>query len=275
MPRPPALALIVAAAACLATFVACDRAKLPPATPAPAAATPGPTPEEFAQKAADEHQNQVQQADATCRGLLKSFTARAYDPRRDWGLDHAEGTVDVRIDGKDAKYRFVYDAANPPETPVTFEVVAEPAGLNSGTAAQVKRWAIQTCVGADSVVAYFHPPTPLVLAPSKGEGCFTVWAQPFHDPMNVAYTIDPRQLVIARAEWTDEKHKFVTNYEWSDPPWHGRYLLRRSVLFEGPTTDFTYDDREGPNMIQRVQVRAGERVFVADFKYQTLRHAAK
>ncbi len=208
-------------------------------------------------------------------GLLKSFESRVYDPRREGLLDHAEGEIEVRLDGKDAKYRFVYDVSNKPADPVAIEKLAEAPGVDVERMGRVRQWAIAACCGPYAFVAFYVPPTPLVLVPPSDPKSknLIVWAQPFHSPLNVSYSFDARQVVESRGEWTDEKNKVVTNFEWV--PWRGRYLLGRSTVVGGAATEFDYDDREGVNLTTRVRVTFGSNVGQAVFTYKSIRRRAK
>ena len=209
--------------------------------------------------------------DTTARGLLDSFNARVFDPRRDGLLDHVEGSIAVRAGELEANYRFVFDSAHPAEDPLKFEVVTEPEGMAAGSAKQARRWALQACVGAYPVVAFYRPPTQLRLMPATDPKSknLIVWATPFRSPLNVSYSFDERQVVMSRGEWTDEKSKAVTNYEWEF--WHGRYLMRRERIVGGAELEFEYDDRDGVNLINRIHVRDGSSAAEAVLTYRNLR----
>jgi len=216
---------------------------------------------------------QVKEADVVARGLLSSCEARVYDPRRDSFLDHAEGTIRVTTSAGEAVYRFVYDSTYPPERPVRFETVSQPAGVGERTIADVRNWANLACIGAFPVVAYYRPPIPLQVVPSTDRKGIIVLAPAFRTDLSVSYSLDARQLIVARAEWSDAKHKYVTNYDW-DPYGGGRNLLRRAIVFEGSTTDFDYGDHEGVQLLDRVHVKDRDRPIEAVFTYTTLRRRA-
>src|SRR5262249_37646717 len=150
--------------------------------------------------------------------------------------DHLDGVVAARVQGHDAKYRFTYDAANPETEPVKIETLEEAKDLDSGTARQIRHWATVACCGPYGFVAYYVPPTLIELTPSTDpkNPNLVVYARPFRTPLSVSYSVDPRQLVEHRGEWTDESHKFATTYEWE--LWHGRWLLRKAIVFQGSTT---------------------------------------
>jgi hypothetical protein len=211
------------------------------------------------------------QLNKDAHGLLKSFESRVYDPRRDGLLEHAEGEIDVRLDGRDSKYRFVYDAANKPEDPVAIEGVGEAAGVDAERLRRVRQWAILACCGPYGFVAFYVPPTPLLVVPASDPKSknLVVWAQPFHGPLNASYSVDERQVVVSRGEWKDEKNKVVTNFDWAS--WHGRYVLARSAIVEGAATEFDYDDREGVNLLAKTRVGAGADVGQATFTYKSIR----
>jgi len=229
--------------------------------PAPA---PTPTPEEMRDKAREEW-------DKHAHGLLKSFETRVFDPRRDALLDHVEGEIAVRIEGKDAKYRFVYDAANDAKDPLKFETVSEEAGVDAERKGRARQWAIVACCGPYAFVAYFVPPIPLRIAPPSDPKSknIIVWAPPFKGPLNVSYSFDERQVVETRGEWTDDANKVATKFEWVF--WRGRYLLSRSAIVNGTATAFEYDDRDGVNLLRRVKLSAGADLGEAVFTYANVR----
>jgi hypothetical protein len=194
--------------------------------------------------------------DEDSRALLASFASRAYDPRRDAGLEHAEGTMRVRAEGVEASYRYVFDVANPADRPVLFETISEPQGWDAARTTLARRIATMGFVGAYRIVVFHNPPTPLVLHPGKEKDAFVVHAPPFRSPLNVSYSIDPRQVVTARGEWTDETHKAVTKFEWE--VYHNRYLVRRESIHEGAEIDYEYDHEERLVLLKRALVRVGE-----------------
>jgi len=257
-------ALLGLAAAC------CTDPAAPP--PPPAAAPPVKTgtgaPDFEKQKQLVEEQ--AKEADTVGRGLLASFESRVYDPRRDSGLEHAEGTIRLTTSAGEATYRFVFDSTYPAERPVTFEKVSQPASVGERTMADVRNWANLACLGAFPFVAYYRPPIPYQVAPSIDRRNRIVIAPVFRTEMSVSYSVDARDIVVGRAEWTDVDHKYVTNYDW-DPFGGGRYLLRRATLFEGSTTDFDYADQGGFHVLSRVHVKDRERPLEAVFTYETLR----
>lgn len=207
------------------------------------------------------------------RGLLKSFEARAYDPVRDGGLERAEGSIAVRIEGKESRYGFVFDSAKPRgEQVVVTEAVSEER-LPEAATQQVKAWAIQAVLGAYHGVAYYQPPILLKIYPSKDPRYRVVSAEPFEQEHNVSYSFDDRDLIAMRGEWvsgkTDAVWRKVTNYDWEF--WHGRYLLRRAAVFEGPTTGYEYAERDGVHLLDKARLRDGDRVFDAVFSYSSTR----
>jgi hypothetical protein len=224
------------------------------------------------EKAAAEFRDQM---DKDAHGLLKSFESRVYDPRREGLVDHAEGEIDVRIDGKDAKYRFVYDVANKPSDPVAVEKIEDAPGVDAAQIRRVRQWAIIACCGPYAFVVFYVPPAPLLLLPDSDpkSKSLVVWAQPFHSSLNASYNLDERQVVVSRGEWTDEKNKAVTNFDWVN--WHGRYLLGRSTIVQGAATEFDYDDQEGAHLLAKVRVSGGSDSGQAVFKYTTVRRRSK
>jgi len=215
-----------------------------------------------------------EQLNKDAHGLLKSLETRVYDPRRDGLLEHAEGDIDVRLEGKDAKYRFVYDAANKATDPVTIERIEEAPGVDADRLARVRQWAIVACCGSYAFVAFYVPPIPLLLVPASDPKSknLIVWAQPFNGPLNVSYSFDERQVVESRGEWTDEKNKVVTRFEWVF--WRGHYLLGRSAIVEGAATEFDYAERDGVNLLADLRVVAGADVGRAVFTYKSVRRRA-
>jgi hypothetical protein len=265
MSRTPLLVVLLgAAAACCSDPAAAPGPALPPASNV----LTGTAAKEL-DRQKDVVESQAKEADAMARGLLGSFEARVYDPRRDSFLDHAEGTVDVTTPAGKATYRFVFDATYPQERPVRFEAVSQSAGVTERTMADVRNWANLACLGAFPVVAFYRPPIRLQVVPSTDRKNTIVVAPVFRTPLSVSYSLDARQVVVGRAEWTDAKHKYVTNYDW-DPYGGGRYLLRRAVLFEGSTTEFDYADRDGVHVLDRVHVKDRDRPIEAVFTYQSL-----
>jgi hypothetical protein len=220
------------------------------------------------------NEQQRKSMDDTGRGLLKSFESRIYDPWRDSKLDYAEAAIDVRVDGKDAKFRFVFDAAKPADRQIEVTPVGIPEGLPDGVLPQVQVWGLHAARGACRDVAYYQPPTRLVVLPSENGKNILVWATPFHRNLNVSYSFDDRQVIAIRGEWASgvkgPAWRKVTNYDW-EAYGGGRYLLRRAVVFDGPTTDFDYDDRIGLNMLSKARLRQGDRVFDAVFTYGKIR----
>jgi hypothetical protein len=262
-------------AALLGLAIACctDPAAAPPAAPGAAPAVKTGTASPLLEKQKELVEEQAKEADTVGRGLLASFKSRVYDPRRDSGLDHAEGTIRLTTQGGEATYRFVFDSTYPAARPVTFEKVSQPASVTERTMAEVRNWANLACVGAFPVVAYYSPPIRLQVAPSIDRKNKIVIAPVFQTEMSVSYSLDARDVVVGRAEWTDANHKYVTNYDW-DPFGGGRYLLRRATLFEGSTTDFDYVDQDGFRVLDRVHVKDPDRPLEAVFTYQTLRRRA-
>jgi hypothetical protein len=238
--------------------------------PAPPPATGAPPAELERRRQTVEEQSK--ESDTVARGLMGSFEARVYEPRRDSFLEHAEGTVALKTQTGDALYRFVFDAANPPDRPVRFETVSAPDSIGDRTTADVRNWANLTCIGAFAVVAYYRPPIQWQVVPSTDRKNPVVLAPTYHTAMSVSYSLDARQVVVGRAEWTDETHTYVTHYDW-DPFGGGRYLLRRATLLDHATTDFDYGDHEGIRLLDRVRVTDRERPLDATFTYQTVRRA--
>lgn len=272
---PLVLALLVLAALAAGCRDDTSAAPAPAPVPAPApgpaakseippAPAPGPPTAEAAEKAIEEAKKKL---DADARGLLASFDARTYDPRRDGRLTQASGTIVVRAGGKEAKYRFVYDAANPAEKPVTTDVVSEPEGWDAALTRKARGWAVQACVGASAVVAFYRPPIQLSLTPSIDRKNLVVTAPPFRSPLSVSYSFDDRQVVMIRGEWTDERNRAVTNYQWDF--FHGRYMLRRESIHEGAVADFEYDDSRGLPLLSKVRLTDGTEVRTAEFTFET------
>jgi hypothetical protein len=270
MSRPP----LLAAFAGLALLAACGDGPKPGGTGAAGVGSSPPVRSgtvdtELArqQKLVEE---QVAARDKMARGLLASFESRVYDPRRDHFLEHAEGTVEVKTSSGEAKYKFVFDASFPEERPVRFEAMSEPASIDKRTVSEVRNWAHLTCLGAYPVVCYYRPPIALDVVPGVNPDHTIVLVPIYKSEMSVSYSLDKRQVVIGRAEWTGPEHKYVTNYDW-DPYGGGRFLLRRAVLYQGSTTDFDYADRDGFRVLDRVHVKDDTRPIEAVFSYQTLR----
>jgi hypothetical protein len=230
----------------------------PAPVPAPTA-TEGESPEVKAlrERASKLKEETERQWDEHSRGLLASFASRAYDPRRDAGLRHAEGVMRVRDGAAEASYRFVFDEAHPAERPVAFETLAEPEGWDAQLTARARRIALQSFIGPYRIVAFHNPPHGLVLHPGKEKGTFVIHAPPFRSPLNVSYSIDARQIVTARGEWTDETKKAVTNYAWDD--YHNRYLVRRESIHDGAEIDYEYDLGQDLVLVKRAVIRDGSR----------------
>lgn len=247
----------VAALLALALVGACGDGT--PSTGAKAKLEPGEESEEVKRlrKSAEELRAETERKwDEDARALLASFASRAYDPRRDAGLEHAEGTMRVRADGLEASYRYVFDAANPADRPVVFETLSEPEGWDAARTTLARRIATMCFVGAYRIVVFHNPPTRLVLHPGKEKDAFVVHAPPFRSPLNVSYSIDARQVVTARGEWTDETHKAVTKYDWD--VYHNRYLVRRESIHGGAEIDYEYDYQERLVLLKGALVRDGE-----------------
>jgi hypothetical protein len=215
------------------------------------------------------------ESDEIAVGLLNSFRSRVYDPRRDGLLDHAEGEIAVRMGGTDSKYRFVYDVANKAEDPVLLEPLTEASGADRERFRRVRQWAIVACCGPYGFVASYVPPIPLAVTPptDRKSKNIVIWAKPFRGPLNASYSVDERQVVVARGEWTDDKNKVVTNFDWTF--WRGRYLMSRSTIVQGATIDFDYDDRSGVNLLVKARARAGLDVGEAVFTYTDIRLRAR
>jgi len=270
-----ALAAVVAAVA-LAAWALC--AKSPPAPSAPASpqekvasgtASAVPT-KESGEKARDELNAEMNRLG---HGLVDSLQRRAYDPRRDGRLEHAEGEVAVRLGGKESTYRFVFDAANKPEEPVKFDAVSSPPDVPADRARRVRQWAILGSCGPFGFVISYLPPTPLVVVPptDPSSKSFVVLAQPHKSPLSASYSFDDRQVVVARGEWTDERTKAVTNFAWT--LWHGRYLLSRSAIVDGAVADFDYDDVQDMKLLSRVRISSVGDVGEAVFTWHDVRRA--
>lgn len=268
-PRLPRALLVLA----IAFVGACgdDPAPAPvPAKPTDApAATPAPSAEATAaEKAARMVEEAKRKFDEDARGLLRSFESRAYDPRRDGRMTRASGTLVVRSGEKSATYRFTYDAANPPERPVVTEPVSEPEGWDPTLARRARGWALQSCVGAFEIVAFHRPPVAYSLTPSVDRKNLVVTVPPFRGPLSVSYSFDDRQVVTIRGEWTDEQHRAVTSYEWDF--YHGRYMLRRESIHDGPVAEFEYDDGRGLPLLSRVRLTHADRADTAELRYETV-----
>jgi hypothetical protein len=274
--------LVVAAVALVATFAVwrvCSGGRTAPSDPpsptntvATGTTAPGPA----STKTQEEMIAAAREAwNKDAHGLLKSFESRIYDPRRESLLEHAEGEIDALLDGKTAKYRFVYDTANKATDPVTIEKIEEASGVDAERLGRVRQWAIVACCGPYAFVAFYVPPIPLLLVPASDPKSknLIVWAQPFHGPLNVSYSFDERQVVVSRGEWTDEKNKVVTNFDWVS--WHGRLLLGRSAIFQGAVTEFDYADRDGVHLLEKVRVGAGADTGSAVFTYKSIRRRTR
>src|SRR5262245_7210698 len=277
MSRIRLVALFAGAAALgLAAASSCAKKDDPPTPPPPAAPSAAPDSEamkrmrEEAQKATDA-QRAILDKDA--RGLLASCDAQVYRPPRDSGLERAAGRIDVKSGGKEATYLFAYDVANPADKPVTFEPVSEPGGWDPEVAADVRRWCVLACVSAYEVVAYYRPSIQLGLVPSKDGKNKIVVAPQFRTPLNVSYSMSPLQLVESRGEWTDETHRFATNYEWE--PYGGRYLLRGSKVYEGPSTRFEYDRRADLVLLRTIHVGDRDPGIDAQITFATIQRRPK
>ncbi len=255
------LAFAVFAAGCR------DEATPVPAKPAETPLAPKPEP-----SSADEAERILEEAkkkfDHDARGLLASFESRAYDPRRDGRVLRASGTLVVKAGGKEATYRFSYDAANPEEKPVTTDPVAEPEGWDPALARRARAWAVQACVGPFAVVAFYRPPIQLAFARSIDRKNIVVTAPPFRGPLSVSYSFDDRQVVTIRGEWTDERNRSVTKYEWD--LFRGRHMLRRESIHQGAVADFEYDDGRGLPLLSRVRLTDGDEVVTAEFTFDTV-----
>src|SRR5262245_56966985 len=152
------LPVVLAAAGALTAAAAfgleaCSRRGDGPA-PAPApspSGTPDPDPDrekkmrEQAEKSAEEQRAKL---DKDARGLLASCDARVYRPVRDSAVERAAGRIDVKAGSSEASYKFAFDVANPPATPVTFETVSEPRGWDADVTTDVRRWGVMACVSA-------------------------------------------------------------------------------------------------------------------------------
>jgi hypothetical protein len=267
MSRPTAP--FVLAALLLAILAAGCRDEETATPPKPAETPPAPKPEPDplanAERVLEEAKKKF---DRDARGLLASFDARTYDPRRDGRLSRAAGTLLVKAGGKEATYRFAYDAANPAEKPVTTDPVSEPEGWDPELTRHARAWAVQACVGPFPVVAFYRPPVQLALVPSIDKKNLVVTAPPFRGPLSVSYSFDDRQLVTIRGEWTDEQHRTVTRYEWD--LFHGRYMLRRETIHEGAVADFEYDDSRGLPLLRKVRRTNGGEVVTAEFSFETV-----
>ena len=267
-------ALLVLVAGVLA---GCSCSDSPGASPAPAGPVPAPpaqgtnTPPPPPPPPGDpgELEERARKADEYARGLLGSFDARVYSPPRDAALAKADGEILVTGGGRQARYEFAFDASAKPADQVRLSGPPDadaPAGISH---VLVTHWAIQSLRSAALVVAWYKPPIRLVLTPSsKGKPRRIVWAQPYQGNLNVSYSFDDSDLVNLRGEWTDEVHKSVASYDWE--PWHGRWLLRRTALHQGPTTSFEYDDRDGVNLLATVRHATGGDVVEARFHYRSV-----
>jgi predicted small lipoprotein YifL len=210
--------------------------------------------------------------DQHARALLASFDSRVYRPTRDGGIERAAGRIDVKSGGKEASYGFSYDAANPADAPVKFETLSEPAGWDPAIATDVRRWGVFACVGAFEVVAYFRPPIQMWVWPSGGKE-YVVVAPQYLTPLNVSYSLNADQVITARGEWTDEAHKFVTNYEWEQK--QTRWFLRGAKIWKGASSRFEYDHRGELVLLRTIHVDDGARTVDAQITFDKTERRAK
>jgi len=253
---------LAAALVGLAAGSGCGDGKAPQPTPEAPPAQKSAADELKERRAAAEKISETQRAnlDKRARGLLASCDARVYRPVRDSALERAAGQIDVKAGDKEATYRFAFDVANKADQPVTFETVSEPAGWDAAITADVRRWGLVACVSAYEVVAYYRPPTQLFVVPSGDGKSRTVVVPHFRTPLNVSYSVNAENVIAARGEWTDEDHKFVTNYEWEQI--RGIWLLRGAKVLEGASTRFEYDDRGDLLLLRTIHV--GDRTPAVD-----------
>jgi hypothetical protein len=274
MKRAAACLAPLALAASIGAFLGCREGDPPPG-PAVPASTPGVATGTSGAEPAMSKEERLKLWDETARGLIGSFQARAYDPRRDARLEHAEGTLVLRDGDIEAMYEFTFDARNPEADPVNWTVVSEPPGLAAGTSKKAKLWAIQSCVGAWPLVVYHRPPVRLKVLPAsdKSSKNLIVVAPEHRGPLNVSYSFDERQVVVGRGEWTDKSHKVVTDYEWES--FRGRYLLSGERIYEGAKIAYDYDDLQGALLLSEVHFRDGVRAIEAKLTYSSVRFAAE
>ena len=247
-----------------------------PPSPAP------PSPAEFVPDLPDlkKKREEVEKADKArraeldkhARALLDSCDSRVYRPTRDGGIERASGRIDVKSGGKEASYSFSYDPANPADAPVKFETLSEPAGWDPAIATDARRWGVFACVGAFEVVAYFRPPIQMWVWPQGGKD-YVVVAPQYLTPLNVSYSLNADQVIAIRGEWTDETHKFVTNYDWEQK--QTRWFLRGAKVYKGASSKFEYDDRGPLVLLRTIHVDDGERTVDAQITFDKIERRAK
>src|SRR5262245_8129721 len=270
-----AAAALLAAGIGLAVTPGCGDGEPVKPVPAPPPPSDGASDEvkalrEAGQKLAAE---QLAKFDKHARGLLDSCDARVYRPVPDSALQRAAGRIEVKSGSREATYRFAFDVANPADKPVTFETVSEPPGWDPAVAADVRRWGILACVSAYEVVAYYRPPVQLGVVPSRDGKSFVVVAPHFQTPLNVSYNFNAEQVIAARGEWTDEKNKFVTNYDWEQI--RGRWFLRGAKLYQGASTRFDYDDRGDILLLRTIHVTDREPGVDAQITFDSIERRPK
>lgn len=222
----------------------------------------------------------AKEADAICRGVLKSFDEQTYDPRREGFLEALDGEITFHADGKEGRCAFAYDVAKPASQRLKLDASSLPAGFPADVSEQAQRWVNLTCLGAYSYVAYFVPPARLILAPCKDPESLLVVAPAHRTPLNCSYVVEKkRELVTRRGEWTDALHKFVTDFEWENV--RGRWFLKRTKTLQGeqmdtgPVADFAFDERDGPFLLRNVRVTDGVRAYDATFTYKSVRRRSR
>ncbi len=271
MPRRLLLLLLPIALLVVLLFgrSACSKAPAPQEPQRPEAAVATGTSDAAAARAREELAKAwLAESNKHAHGFIDSLIRRAYDPRRDGGLVHAEGDVALRVGDRESAYRFVFDVANKAEAPVLVETVSEPPGTSPDQARRVRQWAIVSCCGPYGFVMPRVPATPLQVAPSSDRTSKNVVVY-MPGSLNASYSFDERQVVVARGEWSDEKNKSVTNFEWDF--WRDRYLLSRAAIVGGADTVFTYDDSRGVPLLARVKISAGDAAGQAVFTYRDVR----
>lgn len=246
-----------------------------PAPPSTAPAEPAGSDEVKARREAGEkfEEEQRTQMDKRARGLLGSCDARVYRPVRDSALQRAAGQIDVKAGGKEATYRFAFDVANAADKPVTYETVSEPPGWDAAVTADVRRWGVLACVSAYEVVAYYRPPIHLGVVPSRDGKSKVIVAPSFRSPLNVSYSLNAQDVIATRGEWTDEKNKFVTDYEWQQI--RGIWLLRGAKLRDGASTRFEYDDRGDLLLLRTIHVGDRAPEIDAQLTFDSIERRAK
>jgi hypothetical protein len=203
----------------------------------------------------------LKELDEEAHRLVAVFRNRTHDPMRDDGLQAAEGTVEVEVDGRKGAYSFTFDAAKKDDDQVAITTVREDVGLHPGAARQAKRFAILAVRGPASQVLSAVPPVQWhwLQAP---DGRKIVVTPPFRNQSSTSYSIGHEGL-IELSGTTDGKKSSRTVFHWTD--WKGRSLLARSVEDEGKATiGYEYEERDGVLALRRAVLTEGEHRCVGD-----------